>query len=216
METNYKVDNYLLVGCGRCSLGGTPQCRVHTWQQELNLLRSIFLNCMLVEELKWGVPCYTYNKKNIVIVGALKEYCSIGFFKGALLQDEHKILSKPGENSQSTRIIRFTKVDEIIKLEPIVRAYIFEAIEIENAGLKVALKKAEDHFIPDEFQSKLLELPDLKTAFYKLTPGRQRAYLLHFSAPKQSITRTSRIEKCIPQILSGIGFNEDYKRKVLT
>ncbi|MBI3233725.1 MAG: YdeI/OmpD-associated family protein [Bacteroidetes bacterium] len=205
---NEKVDHYLSDGCGRCSLGGTPECKVHLWENELVLLRTYLLDSGLTEELKWGVPCYTYKNSNILILAAFKEYCSISFFKGALLQDTNQILSQPGEHTQSARLIKFTDVKQIRKLEPTIKAYIYEAIEVEKAGLKVAFKKPEEFQIIEEFQTKLDQFPALKIAFDALTPGRQRGYLLHFSAPKQAKTRESRIEQCIPQILSGKGMND--------
>ncbi len=207
-STNPLVDQYLAEGCGRCKLGGTPDCKVHKWPLELKLLRKIALDCGLNEEIKWGVPVYTYQKHNIIIIGAFKENCVLSFFKGALLQDEEKILKFPGENSQSAKVIRFTDVKIIQKLEAVLKAYIFEAIEIEKAGLKVETKKIEDYVVPDEFKTKLKEIPALKKAFEALTPGRRKAYLLHFSSAKQSTTRISRIEKCIPNILKGKGFLE--------
>lgn len=208
ISTNPQVDNYLEEGCGRCKLGGTPECKVHKWPQELKLLRKIALDCGLNEEIKWGVPVYTYQKHNIIIIGAFKENCVLSFFKGALLEDEEKILQFPGENSQSAKVIRFTDVKTIQKLEAVLKAYIFEAIEIEKAGLKVTPKKLEEYTVPAEFKSKLKEMPALKKAFEALTPGRQKAYLLHFSSAKQAATRISRIEKCIPNILKGKGFLE--------
>lgn len=171
-------------------------------------LRMIVLNCGLKEELKWGVPCYTFQKVNIAVVAAFKEYCSLSFFKGALLNDSYKILNKPGENTQSARLIKFTNVQEIMAMEATLKAYIYEAIEVEKAGLKVEFKKTTEYNIPEEFQTILDENPDVKAAFEALTPGRQRGYLLHFSQPKQSKTRESRIEKCIPKIFEGKGFNE--------
>lgn len=208
ISTNPQVDNYLEEGCGRCKLGGTPECKVHKWPQELKLLRKIALDCGLNEEIKWGVPVYTYQKHNIIIIGAFKENCVLSFFKGALLEDEEKILQFPGENSQSAKVIRFTDVKTIQKLEAVLKAYIFEAIEIEKAGLKVTPKKLEEYTVPAEFKSKLKEMPALKKAFEALTLGRQKAYLLHFSSAKQAATRISRIEKCIPNILKGKGFLE--------
>jgi uncharacterized protein YdeI (YjbR/CyaY-like superfamily) len=177
------------------------------WQKELKKLRTIVLDCGLTEELKWSQPCYTFQKSNVILLSGFKEYCTISFFKGALLNDADKILVKPGENTQSARIIRFTDVREIIELETILKAYIYEAVEVEKAGLKVNYKKIEEFKIPEEFQAKLDENPALKTAFEALTPGRQRAYILYFSAPKQSKTRESRVEKCMPQILSGKELN---------
>ncbi|HEX7474449.1 MAG TPA: DUF1801 domain-containing protein, partial [Dehalococcoidales bacterium] len=159
------------------------------WQEELEKLRTIILDCQLTEELKWGVPCYTFQKSNVVLIHVFKEYCAILFVKGALLQDAHGILITQTENVQAARQIRFTNVQEIVEMETILKAYIYEAIEVEKAGLKVNYKKATEFSIPDEFQNKLDENPALETAFYALTPGRQRAYLLYFSAPKQSKTR---------------------------
>lgn len=179
------------------------------WQKELEQLRMIILDCGLTEELKWGNPCYTFEEKNIVLIHAFKEYCAILFFKGALLNDANGILIQQTENVQAARQIRFTAVREIIEMEPSLKAYIYEAIEVEKAGLKVDLKKATEFTIPEEFQKELDEMPALKTAFYALTPGRQRAYLLHFSQPKQSKTRESRVEKCMQQILNGKGLNDD-------
>jgi uncharacterized protein YdeI (YjbR/CyaY-like superfamily) len=182
------------------------------WQNELEKLRMICLDCGLTEELKWGQPCYTFHNSNIVIIGELKDHCALSFFKGALLYDAEGILIKPGEHTQSGRWVKFSSVREIVEMEPILKAYIYEAIEVEKAGLKVTLKTTADFIIPDEFQNKLDAIPALKTAFYALTPGRQRAYILYFSAPKQSKTRASRVEKCILQILEGKGLNDDYFR----
>lgn len=174
------------------------------WGKELQQLRNIILDCGLTEELKWGSACYTYDKKNIVIIGELKECCVIGFFKGALLKDTEGILQKPGENTRSARTIRFSHMKEIQELAPTVTAYIHEAIEVEKAGLKVDLKNT-GATIPDEFRQKLNRNAELKSAFYGLTPGRQRAYLLHFAQPKLPKTREARIEKFIPHILRGKG-----------
>ena len=178
------------------------------WQEELKKLRMIILDCQLTEELKWGVPCYTFQKSNIVLIHVFQEYCALLFFKGTLLQDAHGILIKQTENIQAGRQIRFTNVREIVKMETILKAYIYEAIEVEKAGLKVNFKKTAEFIIPEEFQNKLDEIPPLQTAFDALTPGRQRAYILYFSAPKQSKTRESRVEKCIQQILNGMGLND--------
>jgi uncharacterized protein YdeI (YjbR/CyaY-like superfamily) len=178
------------------------------WQEELEKLRTIVLDCPLTEELKWGVPCYTFQKSNIVLLHVFKEYCAILFVKGALLQDARGILIQQTENVQAARQVRFTRVQEIVEMETILKAYIYEAIEVEKAGLKVNYKKATEFSIPDEFQNKLADNPALDTAFYALTPGRQRAYLLYFSAPKQSKTREARVEKCMEQILKGKGLND--------
>ena len=178
------------------------------WQKEVEQLRTIVRDCQLTEELKWGWPCYTFQNSNIVLIHGFKEYFALLFFKGALLNDANGILIQQTENVQSGRQIRFTNINEVIELEPILKAYIYEAIEVEKAGLKVAFKKTEEYNIPEEFQIKLDELPALKTAFKALTPGRQRAYLFYLSQPKQSQTRESRIEKCMQQILNGKGLNE--------
>ena len=178
------------------------------WQGEFKKLRTIILDCGLTEELKWGVPCYTFQESNIVLIHGFKEYCAILFVKGALLKDAKRVLIQQTENVQSARQIRFTNVREIVKLEPILKAYIHEAIEVEKAGLKVKLKKTADYKIPKEFQNKLDENLALKEAFYALTPGRQRQYLFYFSQPKLSKTRESRVEKCIDRILDGMGLND--------
>lgn len=178
------------------------------WQKEIEKLRTIVLDCQLNEELKWGVPCYTFQKSNIVLIHVFKEYCAVLFFKGALLNDANNILVQQTENVQSARQVRFTNLQEIMDLEPVLKTYIYEAIEVEKAGLKVELKKTKEFSFPEEFKTKLNEDTDLKTAFYALTPGRQRGYLLHFSAAKQSKTRESRIEKSIPQILNGKGLDD--------
>jgi uncharacterized protein YdeI (YjbR/CyaY-like superfamily) len=182
--------------------------KAEKWQEEIKKLRMIILDCQLTEELKWGVPCYTFQKSNIVLIHVFKEYCALLFFKGALLNDANGILNKIGENTQAGRQIRFTNVREIVEMETILKAYIYEAIEVEKAGLKVNFKKTTEFIIPEEFQNKLDEIPALKTAFDALTPGRQRAYILYFSAPKQSKTRESRVEKCMQQILNGKGLTE--------
>ncbi len=182
--------------------------KAKNWQEELEQLRGIVLNCGLTEELKWGCPCYTFQKSNIVLIHVFKEYCAVLFFKGALLNDTNGILVQQTENVQAARQMRFTNVREIKEIQPILKAYINEAIEVEKAGLKVELKKPTEFKMAAEFQTKLDEIPALKTAFEALTPGRQRAYLLHFSAPKQSKTRESRVEKCMFQILNGKGLND--------
>ncbi len=183
--------------------------KAKNWQEEIKKLRMIVLDCGLTEELKWGVPCYTLSgKSNIVLIHVFKEYCALLFFKGALLNDANGILIQQTKNVQAARQVRFTNIREIVKMETILKAYIYEAIEVEKAGLKVNLKKTTEFKIPEEFQNKLDKIPALKTAFNALTPGRQRAYLLHFSAPKQSKTRESRVEKCMQQILNGKGLND--------
>lgn len=181
--------------------------RAPQWQEEADKLRLILLDCQLAEEFKWGWPCYTFQKKNIVLIQGFKEYCALLFFKGSLLDDPNGILQKTGENTQVGRQIRFTGIQEIKEIETILKSYIFQAIEVEKAGLKVIVAKNPEPFT-DELQNKLDEIPVLKKAFEALTPGRQRAYNLYFSAPKQSSTRAARIEKYIPQILNGKGLND--------
>ena len=178
------------------------------WKEEYETLRKIVLDCELTEDFKWMNPCYTFEKKNIVLMHGFKEYCALLFPKGSLLQDSHGILIQQTENVQGARQIRFTNVQEIVEKEEVLKAYIYEAIEVEKAGLKVKSKKPEELIIPEELQHKFDEIPALKTAFTTLTPGRQRAYILHFSAAKQSKTRESRVEKCIPNILNGKGLND--------
>lgn len=178
------------------------------WHEEFEKLRMIVLDCGLTEELKWGVPCYTFEKRNVVLMHGFKEYCALLFFKGALLNDARRILIRQTKNVQAARQIRFTNVREIVKLKTSLKAYVFEAIEVEKAGLKVKFKETTHFSIPKEFQTKLNELPALKTAFEALTPGRQRAYLIYFSQPKQAKTRESRVEKYVQQILTGKGLDD--------
>lgn len=193
-KMNPKVDEFLT--------------KAKKWKEEYETLRKIVLDCELTEDFKWMNPCYTFEKKNIVLMHGFKEYCALLFPKGSLLQDSHGILIQQTENVQGARQIRFTNVQEIAEKEAILKAYIYEAIEVEKAGLKVKAKKPEELIIPEELQYKFDEIPALKTAFTTLTPGRQRAYILHFSAAKQSKTRESRVEKCIPNILNGKGLND--------
>jgi uncharacterized protein YdeI (YjbR/CyaY-like superfamily) len=193
-ETNPKVDAYV--------------SKAKAWHDEVKKLRAIALDCQLTEEFKWGNPCYTFQDSNIVLIHVFKEYCALLFFKGALLKDDHGILIQQTKNTQAARQIRFTGAQEIDKKKSIVKACIKQAIEVEKAGLKVDFKETTEFDMPEEFQEKLDEMPALKTAFEALTPGRQRAYLLHFAAAKQSKTRTSRIEKCTPLILDGKGLND--------
>lgn len=193
-ETNPKVDWYFK--------------NEEKWQEEVKALRMIMLDSPLTEELKWGVPCYTYQKNNIVLIHVFKEYCAILFHKGVLLKDPEGILIQQTENVQSARQVRFTHLQEIVKLEAVIKTYVAEAIEIEKSGIKVPFKKATEFAVADEFQAKLDEIPELSTAFYALTPGRQRAYLLFFGAPKQSKTREARVEKYVEQILNGKGLDD--------
>jgi len=178
------------------------------WGEEIEQLRRIILDCQLTEELKWGVPCYTFQGRNIVLIHVFKEYCALLFFKGALLHDADGILVQQTDNTQATRQIRFTSVREIVEIEAVVKAYMYEAIEVEKSGLKVDFKKTTEFTIPEEFQNRLDADPALNAAFNALTPGRQRAYILYFSAPKQSKTRQSRVEKYVPEILDGKGLND--------
>jgi len=178
------------------------------WQAEYEKLRNLCLGCELTEELKWGCPCYTSEKKNIVLIHGFKDYCALLFFKGALLKNPEGILIQQTENVQSARQIRFTSAREITKLKPALKAYIKEAIEVEKTGVRVNYKKPGEFNMPEEFQKKLDEMPALKTAFKALTPGRQRGYLLYFSQPKQSRTREARVEKSVQPILSGKGLND--------
>ncbi|GAB1770377.1 YdeI/OmpD-associated family protein [Priestia aryabhattai] len=193
-KMNPKVDEFLT--------------KAKKWKEEYETLRKIVLDCELTEDFKWMNPCYTFEKKNIVLIHGFKEYCALLFPKGSLLQDSHGILIQQTENVQGARQIRFTNVQEIVEKEAMLKAYIYEAIEVEKAGLKVKAKKPEELIIPEELQHKFDEIPALKDAFTTLTPGRQRAYILHFSAAKQSKTRASRVEKCIPNILNGKGLND--------
>ena len=182
--------------------------RVKNWQQELTILRSIVLETMLTETIKWGVPCYTFEDSNILLLGSFKDFCSISFFKGILLSDPHEILTSPGENSQSVKMVKFTSLQEIVKLKPILKEYIYEAIEVENLGLKVETKKLSDLVFAEELIQVLSDDAVFKTAFEALTPGRQRAYNLFFTAAKQQATRFSRIEKYRQQILDAKGIND--------
>lgn len=193
-KTNPKVDRYFK--------------KAKKWQEELLQLRAIVLESGLTEELKWGKPCYTPKRSNIVLIHEFKEYCALLFMKGALMKDAKDILVQQTENVQAARQIRFTNLKEIVKMKTNIKAYLKEAIEIEKAGLKVELKKTSEYNMPDEFKEQLDEITELKTAFDALTPGRQRGYLLYFSAPKQSKTREARVKKYIPQINSGKGLND--------
>ncbi|MCB0664015.1 MAG: YdeI/OmpD-associated family protein [Saprospiraceae bacterium] len=205
---NPEIDNYLAEGCGRCPLGGTPECKVHKWTAQLEQLRRIVLDCGLTEERKWGVPCYTFQGKNILIVSAFKDFCSVNFFKGVLLADEQNLLVSPGPNSQSARYFPFTETKTILELEDTIRSYVFEAIEVEKAGLQVSFKAKENLEYPEELSAKLEEDPVFKEAFEALTPGRQRSYVLHIAAAKQPATRVSRVEKSISKVMEGKGWNE--------
>lgn len=202
------INEYLLNGCGRCKLAGTPACKVVKWQAELMELRSIILKSQLTEEVKWGVPCYTLNGANVLLIHAFKEYCAILFMKGSLLKDPNGILIQQTENVQGGRQIRFTEIKEIIKLRKVLSSYIKEAIDLEKKGEKVVYKKTSEFAVPDEFKEITKKDPAFKKAFDALTPGRQRGYLLFFSQAKQSKTRIDRINKYKPQILKGKGLQD--------
>ena len=212
---NKSVNNYFLNGCGRCPLGGTPECKVHSWNSELLLLRSFVRESELTEECKWGVPCYTYKNKNVLTISAFKEYCAISFFKGSLLKDDLEILVKPGKNSQSARLLKFKNIEEIKEIKQVIKEYISQAIKVEKVGSKVEFKKNPEPF-PDELEQKFREDSLFKSSFEGLTPGRQRGYILYFSAPKQSKTRISRIEKSVGKILNGKGIHDDYRMRKKT
>ena len=206
-KINPSVEAYLINGCGRCSFYRTPQCKVHTWSEELVKLRGLVLECGLKEEFKWSQPCYTFNNKNILLVTAFKEYATIAFFKGALLKDPEKILVAPGKSSQAVRQFRFNKVEDILKMESFIKEYIIEAVKLEQEGETLSFKKNPEP-IPEELKERLDQDSTFKAAFEALTPGRQRGYIIHFSQPKQSKTREARIEKNRAKILSGKGLND--------
>jgi uncharacterized protein YdeI (YjbR/CyaY-like superfamily) len=208
IDLNPGVDKYLINGCMRCKYGGTPLCKVNNWKEELELIRQIVLETGLKEEIQWGAPIYTHHGKNIVSVGALKHSANIGFFKGVLLTDVHNILTQQG-NLQADRIISFNNVEEIKKIKSILKSYILEAISIEESGQKVIFKKNPET-IPDELLQAFDHEPAFKKAFYALTPGRQRGYIIHFSQPKLAQTRIGRIKKYKQQILNGVGLNDKY------
>ncbi len=199
------VDDYFIIGCGRCALGGTSDCKVHLWEEELALLREIVVETGLTEQAKWGMPCYSWNDNNVLIISAFKEYCSINFFKGVLLADPHGILEKQGENAQQGRIIRFTNTTKIIQDRDIITQTIFEAIEIEKSGIKIPVTPPEALDMPEELTTALFNDPALKAAWDELTPGRKKGYIFFISGAKQSKTRWSRIEKYIPLIFEGKG-----------
>jgi uncharacterized protein YdeI (YjbR/CyaY-like superfamily) len=205
------IDVFFSEGCGRCALFATPACKVHTWKKELHLLRQVLNECGLEETMKWGSPCYTFQKKNIVNIGALKNHCALGFFKGTLLADPHKLLEKAGEESQSAMYLRFTDTKQIVEANAHIRAYVFEAIEIEKSGAKVQFKKTTTKDYPEELTKYLDTHPTVRKAFDALSPGRQRGYVLYFNSAKQAATRLDRIEKSVPSILMGKGIHDDYR-----
>lgn len=204
---NPEIDKYLLDGCMRCKFGATPKCKVNDWKEELKMLRLILLETDLKEELKWSVPCYTYQSKNVLILSAFKDSVSINFFKGALLKDSAGLLEKPGENSQAARYMKFRSLDQVLKQEEHLKKYILEAIELEKANKNVEFKKDPEP-IPEELIDIFAEDPDYEAAFNSLTPGRKRSYILHISSAKQPKTRISRAGKCRDKVFSGKGFNE--------
>jgi len=206
------ITDYLQNGCMRCDLGATPNCKVNFWRSELMLLRNIVLACGLTEEIKWGVPCYTVENKNVVMVSALKDYACLSFFKGVLLEDTEKILLKPGDSSQSSRIVKFTNPELIAEMENTLKSYILEAIAIEKTGKKVVFEKNPEP-IPDELEQLFITDTKLRDAFYALTPGKQRGYIIYFSQPKLALSRIKRIEKYEAQIKAGIGLHDKYNKK---
>ncbi|MCB1305247.1 MAG: YdeI/OmpD-associated family protein [Leptospiraceae bacterium] len=202
------VDDYLEIGCGRCKFGGTPDCKVHSWQAQLKSLRKIALESGLQEEIKWGVPCYTLDGQNVFTVAAFKDYCSVSFFKGALLKDPSSLLTKPGEDSQATRQLRVTDLAGIKKIQKQIKGFMKQAIELERSGKKIDFKAKDELVYPEELLAILKKDKELESAFEALTPGRKRSYILHIGGAKQSETRRSRVEKCRAKILAGKGFNE--------
>ena len=204
---NPKVDQYLVDGCGRCEFYKTPRCKVNDWREELILLRSLAQESELVEDFKWKQPCYTLNNANVLIVTAFRDYACMAFFKGALMDDPDGMLVAPGEHSQAARQLRFTSTEQILARQDAIRGFIRQAIKVEQSGKKVEFKQSQEP-IPEELLQRMEEDRDLKNAFLSLTPGRQRSYLLHFNQAKQVQTRISRIEKSIPRIFEGKGFNE--------
>lgn len=202
---NPKVDQFLLEGCMRCPKGGTPACKVHLWTPILEQLRQFLLETELVEERKWGVPTYTLNGKNVIMLGVFNDSCVISFLKGSLMSNPNSVLELPGPNSQEGRIIRFTHLEQVEKLESELKAFIRQAIEVEKSGKKLEKTQPSAKDLPIELQQKFSEVEGLEKAFFSLTPGRQRGYLIHFTGAKQATTRLSRIEKCILNIMEGKG-----------
>lgn len=203
------VDAFMADGCGRCELGGTPRCKVNRWRDLLEQLRDFMLAAGLTETRKWGVPCYMHDGHNVAVLGLTKDSCSIGFFKGVLLADPHELLEKPGDDSQTTRLIRFRSQDDLERAAPHLEAYLENAKA--RAGDKVEFKRDHSHDYPEELKERMEEFPDLKLAFEALTPGRQRGYLLHFKSAKQAATRYARIDKSIDLIMAGKGIDEEYR-----
>jgi uncharacterized protein YdeI (YjbR/CyaY-like superfamily) len=205
---NKSADHFFIGGCGRCSYADTPKCKVNTFSDELLLLRTILLDSELTEECKWGVPCYTLNRKNVILLSAFKEFCSVSFLKGVLLNDPENLLVKPGENSQSARYLKFQNIKEITKIKKQIKAFIKDAIDIEKSGKKIEAKDKAELVFPDELLNIFKSNKEFKNAFFALTPGRQRGYNMFFTAAKQSKTRETRINKCMSDIFKGKGLNE--------
>lgn len=205
---NPQVDQYLIDGCGRCKLYATPECKVHKWSRQLLELRRIVLESGLEEELKWSMPCYTYKGKNVLILAAFKDFCSLNFFKGSLIDDRYGLLEKAGENSNVARLLKFTELEDILAREDAIKWYLAEAIEIERLNKKVPASDIKHPEVPAELTAFFEQDPILKQAFYALTPGRQRGYLLHFTQAKKSETVIARIEKNIAKIMEGKGMME--------
>ena len=206
------VDQYLLDGCGRCSKGGTPNCTVHKWHPILVSMRELAAECMLTEEVKWSVPCYTLKGKNVLMIHAFMEYCSIMLMKGSLLTDPENILHRQTEHLTAGRQLRYTNLADFLAQREQAKAFILEAITLEEAGKKVE-KRTEEEPMVEELKEAFSQDSTFKTAFYQLTPGRQRAYLLHFAQPKQAATRASRIENCMDMILRGEGLHDAYQNR---
>ena len=207
------IDVFLTDGCGRCSKFGTDVCSVRVFSQEIEALRSIALSVFEEETMKWGAPCYSHNGKNVVMLFSFKDNCGFSFFKGPLLSDAHQMLVAPSETAQTFRLLRFTNLAQIIEKQDEIRSYLFEALEIEKAGLKLAVKAPSEFPFPEELLASFEAAPEFEAAFRALTPGRQKNYLRHFNDAKQSATRTARIEKYKPFIFNGIGMDEAWKMK---
>ena len=213
MGMTKSIDVFLSDGCGRCNKFGTDACSVRVFSKEIEALRSIALSVFQEETMKWGAPCYSYNNKNVAALFSFKDNCGFSFFKGPLLSDQHQMLVAPSETAQTFRLLRFKKLSEILEKQDEIRSYLFEALEIEKAGLKLQLKPAAEFPVPEELTVQFKLYPDFEAAFQLLTPGRQKNYLRHFNEAKQSATRTARIEKYKPFIFKGIGMDEAWKLK---
>ncbi len=213
MKMTQSIDVYLADGCGRCSKFATDACSVRVFSEEISALRAIALSVFTEENMKWGGPCYSHNNKNVAMIFSFKDNCGFSFFKGPLLADEHKMLVAPSETAQTFRLLRFTNLSQILEKQDEIRSYLFEALEIEKAGLKLAVKAPSEFPFPEELLASFEAAPEFEAAFRALTPGRQKNYLRHFNDAKQSATRTARIEKYKPFIFNGIGMDEAWKMK---